>query len=261
MKNKQLEELNFRKLIHYSPIPKMGARSIFPLNCARFCVSCEQQGFLNGREYGLGQISHGADTQDFESSISELPSSGVTDPVAFLLESPGGHYDQLSVKAHLDFKKRVPTGHYYWTTPGGSPDASWPKDPAELKNKYGDYFAYLIRRHNLRNAYFTNIIKCNLVRAGEKRFIPFNPTSESRDSRILEQCCTEFLFEEMQIVQPRIIFFFGKRAAAFGSLAEISSRCRARAVTLWHPAARFRLARMIGHNDDLIETALGEVQK
>lgn len=45
--------------------------------------------------------------------------------------------------------------HYYWT-----PNLeAWPSSATDLRGSfYGPYFAYLMRRHQLRNVYITNLV-------------------------------------------------------------------------------------------------------
>lgn len=259
MKNAKLAELNFRTLLHYNNVPDRGARSSFPIACSGFCVSCEKKGFLDTRDLRLDQMSHGADTEDMEKSICELPSGGLEVSVAFLLESPGGYYDLGFPIEHKGVTKRPPVKQYYWTP---SPRTSWPKNPNEVDNMYGPYFAYIIATHELRNAYFTNIIKCSLAKRDADQFVGYYVVRDPdiRDSNIRTNCYDLFLSEEIRIVKPEIVFYFdfGQKAEKMGDYAGL--RCllpAAQFVRLYHPAARYRNPNdIISHNDKCIRAAL-----
>jgi hypothetical protein len=216
-------------------------------------------------------MSHGADTEDFEKSICNLPPGGLDVSVAFLLESPGG---DSSLGEKIEYKaegitKRPPVGQYYWTTPqpenlSTPQEAKWPKDSSELKNQYGDYFAYLIWTHKFHNAYFTNIVKCNLTKRDGDKFIRYEPDRDAgnRDYKILNNCYNRFLIEEMRIVKPQIVFYFGLKAAHLADYAGLhsllSGQQAAQMVTLWHPAACRSQSQIISHNDELIRDALNK---
>jgi hypothetical protein len=113
MKDTKLAELNFRTLLHYTSVPGLGARSTFPISCTGFCVSCEKKGFLDNGDYRLYRMSHGADTDDFERSICELPTEGLDVSVAFLLESPGGDSSLGGEIKYEGVTKRPPVKQYY----------------------------------------------------------------------------------------------------------------------------------------------------
>ncbi len=128
------------------------------------------------------------------------------------------------------FKKKPPVNHYYWT-----PSCqSWPDLPCQIAqfegNFYGPYFAYLMRRHQLRNVYITNLVKCRFNNGGGEELI-------------VEHCVKHFLIKEVEIFGPQMAFCFGEDAEkTFLNLA-IPNCLPAR---LYHPsyiAKRWQLAR------------------
>ena len=262
MKNRKLAELNFRKLLHYEGEPNVRASQAAPIPCTGFCVSCEQNGILDSGDQRLDKLSHGADTNDFERAIGKLPAGGLDVPVAFLLESPGGEYDLGSPISYKGITKRPPVNHYYWvpTIP------EWPADPSKVDpGSYGPYFAYIIATHKLSNAYFTNVIKCSLAPREGYKFIRYFGTAvpEERETKILANCFNLFLNEEMMIVNPKIVFCFGGKAAKMASDAGLNSLLpAARFVTLLHPAAlnygKITVGQLIERNDQSIQDALTE---
>lgn len=93
MKNKELVELNFRVLLNYGGMPPVENTYTVPPSCSEFCISSEQQKFLQYEpSIVLDQMSHGADTWDFEQILGDMPTPYNKRPVVFLLESPGGYY-------------------------------------------------------------------------------------------------------------------------------------------------------------------------
>jgi hypothetical protein len=258
MKSSALAELNFRKLFHYDHEPKERGRYSAPMPCTGFCVSCEKQGLLDRGDCRLDQMSHGADTEDFERAICTLPTGGPSLSVVFLLESPGGYYGNGCPIIHEGVTKQPPVHHYYWTP---SQLTEWPTDSNKVVPKsYGPYFAYIIATHRLHNAYFTNIIKCALATNNENKFKSYYvvANSSNRDSKILTNCFSLFLSEEMMIAKPRIVFFFGRKAARMGNYAGLRSILpAAQFVVLYHPAARYiGQSRIIHQNDERIRDAL-----
>jgi hypothetical protein len=217
MKCGKLAELNFRRLLHYDNQPDTGTTPSGPTSCTGFCVSCEKNGFLDGENHRLDQMSHGADTDDFERAICKLTGPGVDIPVSFLLESPGGYYQNGCQIKYEGITKQPPVNHYYWTPRPRI--AEWPTEPSKIDPRsYGPYFAYIIATHKLHNAYFTNIVKCSLARRDADQFIPFYPVADpnARDSKIRANCYELFLSEEMRIVNPKIVFYFGRKGATMG---------------------------------------------
>ena len=258
MKSANLTELNFRHLVRYSggaPLPEYNYPQ--PLDCEGFCVSCEQKGLLIGSGERLYVLSHGADTADFESLFGiELPLENdqkyIKAPVMFVLESPGGMNGNGIPHTCQGVEKEAPVCHYYWMPPK---KPVWPskEDALASANRYGPYFAYVLRRFRLKNAYFTNVIKCGL-RFPSGRFISYSPTA-AFDIRIRDNCCREFLEKEVRAFQPAVVFAFGDRAynlfhtSAVGKTAPLYP-------SLYHPATPRLRRRILEDNDERIQKAL-----
>jgi hypothetical protein len=171
-------------------------------------------------------MSHGADTEDFEQALGmPLPRpSGRTfidTPVMFLGIEPGGtnaNGEYLQHPLLLSVNKWVPTKHYYWTAP---PSVGWPTTASLVTWVPGPFFAHLLCRFGLCNAYFTNIVKCRLwdnQRQNKQGQSPggevdIKPDKRRRlaDSRIRRNCIEKYLQQEVQIHQPAVIFVFGSR--------------------------------------------------
>jgi hypothetical protein len=258
MTNPQLQELNFKRLLSYPNGPTVVNRTEVPTRCDGFCVSCERKGHLSGSAHQLDQMSHGADTSDFETLLSPLATTTNAPRVMFLLESPGGYYDLGVVMTHEGVTKRPPVKHYYWT-----PEiAHWPTNGDDVGGSYGPYFAYLIHHHGLRQAYFTNIVKCSLADKDAEQFIPYQPRANPslRDTKIIRNCFSEFLKSELQLFDPQLVFYFGQKAALMGYHLELPSVVpEAKFQTLYHPASRRSGSTIARHNDRIIHEALTSI--
>lgn len=148
--------------------------------------------------------------------------------------------------------------HYYWMPK----DKEWPQQAAHVsKNLYGSQFAYLLYKYRLKNAYFTNIVKCSL---GEKKLIPFYVVrdKEERDTRIREMCYRLFLSEELRICKPSLVFYFGKRAKRMGDYLMLKEACAgAQPFELCHPAARMSGDEIVQQNERIIQEALDKLKR
>jgi len=263
MKNSKLAALNFQELLRYRGEPTDQA-SLPERNCTGYCVSCEEKGLLVNGDVKLDQMSHGADTDDFERVIRRLDPGGVDFPIAFLLESPGGYYVNGKQIDYKEARKQPPVFCYYWL-PKGLTD--WPTDPEEVKpSTYGPYFAYLIAKHKLHNAYFTNHIKCALARPDSKRFIRYQVVADpnNRDFKIRDNCYQQFLRKELEILKPRIVFYFGGNAKSMGYLSDLRSLFSDADnpfETLCHPAARSNQREILEENDEKIRQKLSQVTR
>ncbi len=246
MRDVELADLNFREIIDYGGQPPVRNRYAEALQCAGYCVSCEDATLLATVGGHLEIMSHGCDSSDFEQVLGPMPQEGriVEQPVMFLLENPGGDKDNGEVVPFRTFVKKPPVFHYYWT-----PNVDrWPTSLVEFNgNFYGPYFAYLMRRHQLRNVYITNLVKCKWVDA---------PGAGTHDpSPIVRHCVARHLAREIQFFGPRaIVCFGGKAAVGFRRLLpQLAAECHV--AELYHPSYirdRYQTARPRRSREDLI---------
>jgi hypothetical protein len=257
MQNNELISINFVELLDYGGMPVVRNMYEPPLECKGFCVACEDERFVPDSSVVLEQMSHGADTSDYESLLGELPTPHNHESVVFLLESPGGYYENGEPRNYKGIIKEPPVRHYYWTPP--EEYRSWPDDPYSLGNPYGPYFAYLVNNFHLKNAYFTNVVKCSLAVRSERKFIPYcvvrRPTY--RDTRIRNKCFELYLYRELKILEPRHIFCFGSKVEKMLTYVDIHNRFPKAAIhRLYHPAARISWKRLVDGNNAKIDKAL-----
>jgi hypothetical protein len=258
MTNQRLTDLNFCTLLKYGGMPHVKNRYDKPAPCQGYCVACDKAGFVTATETALDQMSHGADTSDFEQMLGNLPLPGCVVSVVFLLESPGGYYDNGQPVPFEGVNKQPPVCGYYWMPSG--PTQRWPETSEGLHDHYGSYFAYLLYRHRLKSAYFTNIVKCSLGFPKKKTFVPYYVVKDESNphSRIRRRCCDLFLSNELRILSPAIVFYFGQRAARMGKYLQLQDSCPGAVFCrLCHPAARnIRWTQLVESNDATIREAL-----
>jgi hypothetical protein len=278
MKNEALRTLNFSKLLDYNNGPPTEIRYKYEpeeTRCSRYCVSCDQ-GFpdlLNEAGMKLWLMSHAADTSDFEAFFkTQAPINEkfriIDEPIMFLLESPGADYCNGIPKEHADFphiEKNPPVYVYYWMPHvRRQPNAKWPTEgeAREVAGTYGDYFAYLIAHFNLRNAYITNTVKCNLRKDGRNAFVRPKEIPESLRSKIVQNCYQLFLSKEKEELNPAIVFAFGESAHKNAKSCGLSKLSR---FPLLHPAClnlgkwKGKNYEFISENNARVERALSEI--
>jgi hypothetical protein len=202
-------------------------------------------------------MSHAADTSDFEAFYGkELNKPYIEEWVFFVLESPGGQYHNGDPQRYEGVEKRPPNKAYY-----GLPDDNdhWPESLDEVlgkTNAYGPYFAYLIRRFRLKNAYFTNAVKCGLTINGSNP-PQFRSYSHRRDpdKRIRDECLNLFLRKELD-VKPALVFAMGDNTT--GLLRTACPPITPQPIGLYHPNPRIRSRRRhyLERNDSEIGAAL-----
>ncbi len=98
-------------------------------------------------------------------------------------------------------RKQPPINHYYW-----APSITcWPHELEQFKgNFYGPYFAYLMWRHQLRNVYITNLVKCKWTTCDGK--------SGRTPARIVAHCSEHYLKREVELFAPSLVLCFGRAA-------------------------------------------------
>ena len=261
MKNKPLSDLNFRSLLKYKEVPPDPRAEKF--ECSGFCVSCEKRQVAP--EVRLEQMSHGAHTEDFSAVIGGPPTPGqsiyrrvISEPVMFLLESPGSSYKNGDLQPCEGVRKRPPVNHYYWSP---APLVDWPEASDLKRRQYGPYFAFLIARFGLGNTYITNAVKCGKTVDG--KFSPYNfpKRLETADTKILKNCAENYLNKELEILKPRLVFTFGGKATdAFNLIRRSADTGEGppipHARRLLHPAAR--VSNFFDRNNRLIDEAIRE---
>ena len=147
-------------------------------------------------------MSHGCSSDDFVSIIGKpLPEVKCDLPIMFLLENPGGDCGNGKAVTCDGVTKNPPVNHFYFS----SELDHWPTTPDEIKNPYGDYFAYLMAKFGLANVYVTNCVKCEY--SGDKK------DPNGRYLKTAWNCMVRFLEKEIELFQPRLIVCFGRQVS------------------------------------------------
>src|SRR2546422_454924 len=258
MKDPQLVALNFRRLVDYGGQPPVEFRytDASRPKCVGYCTICEDRKLVAPEVLDL--MSHGCDSSDFGTLLGPLPTqTPIMAPVLFLLEDPGGDYDNGRKVSFRGHSKRPPNNHYFWTLS----NKKWPRGVSDFgPNFYGPYFAYLMATHGLGNVYITNAIKCGVRQTVRKDQPGFKRSSAYR--AVARTCLQSFLLKELEIFQPRLVFCFGQ--AAHNHYLEITpGKPFPTGVVLLHPnyialAQRVHKTReeLVRENDKTISAAL-----
>jgi hypothetical protein len=239
--------LNFSELLHCDGRQPQVA-------CSGYCVSCDRAKFLDEEDVHLHQMSHGADTSDFEDFYGrEISGPYIHQWVVFIFESPGGQYQNGVDVPYQGFSKRPPNKTRYWLP---DDETVWPAtldDVLSAGNPYGPYLAYLMKQFALKNAYFTNAIKCGLTVNGSAppKFQPYSKVSAPY-RKIGDNCFSLFLREELRLLDPAVVFAVGDNAHRLLLRANPAFR----SVCLYHPVPRGNRRRALEDNDRTIRAAL-----
>lgn len=236
MRNNQLFALNFQGIQKYDlkELARRKAKPNYdpPLKCDGFCTLCERNGLVSYNGNVPPILSHGCDTDDYESFLGDLSShlsvlniQKYSEPVIFLLDAPGGYWDSGVAFKYNEYKKQPSTKHYYWMPHKLKkwPSSIW-KKPETSGEHFGDYFAYLMVKHGLTNVYITDVIKCSW--------------ENSYTEKSKNMCVETYLNEEVKFVNPATIFCFSRKVEKMAAKV-YPDRKR---IFLWHPTA-IRLSR------------------
>lgn len=239
---KEIKTLNFEKLISVEfekSIYEYSFKDYLSKNKHQikgFCIDCEDKS-LNispkDSNFRLQNISHGATSSDFleatDKKITELNESWKDEGVIFIMESPSvdsGFYEKNTFEGIT----KKPTKEWYWI----HNEQNKFEYPQEFKGgKYGSLFNSIIYTFKLKNAYFTNLIKCGMNNeAGKFKGIDFF------DGKCIDNCFNRFLSEEIRIIEPKVIFCFG--SSVLKNFNNRFENKNIKIVGLPHPAGRRR---------------------
>lgn len=240
---KELFDLNFKELLKYPDKFAIKNRYDEPISCQGFCTCCENK--LQRQSTTPPLMSHGCSIDEIKEIIPEPFTGRDNRRIMFLLENPGGDYQNGCELECNGFKKSPPVNHFYFSPNLDS--VKWPTTVEEVNpNPYGNYFAYLIKRYSLNNVYITNCIKCKYT--GDM----YEKTKET--------CVENFLQREVCIFKPDIVFFFGHKAEhIFNDVKRLLPDFHGRTCYLWHPAARRSRKNIIEHNDGILVKFLRKI--
>lgn len=208
--NNELRQLNFNDLLVLDTDIDKYDFNVYMDNDKHFikgfCTKCEEQGFNlcpNDNSYRLQNISHGATTSDILLSTDQQDtdlSDWKEDGVVFLMEGPSVDWGFYEKKEFNGFTKK-PTKEWYWVH-NKQKKHSYPQEFRGAR--YGSLFNSIIFTFKLKNAYLTNLVKCGLNNDNNnyKGINDYN-------WKCLKTCVDNYLFKELEILKPKIVFCFG----------------------------------------------------
>jgi len=210
--NSELKQLNFNNLLILDDRIYLAEYdfNIYLNNKQHFvkgyCLLCEKKGCNlcpTDNNFKLLYISHGASTDDILLATKQNDINFFNwhnEGVLFLMEGPSKDYGIYEEIEFTGYKKR-PTKLWYWL----HKEQTEYFYPEEFKGgTYGTLFISIIFTFKLRNAYFTNLIKCGLNNMEDdyKGIEYYNPES-------INTCYENFLLKELEIIKPKVVFCFG----------------------------------------------------
>ena len=220
-----LNELNFKKLISidyhninnysFDEYKVNGYKHPRIIDC---CTLCEEKGlkYCDDSKYHLKNLSHGAHSSDFSKSLKQqLNTDGWNDSgVMFVMENPsinyGGMYEEIKINRNGFELKKSPVVEWYWV----HEDLDYCEYPENFKGKkYGELVESAILTFKLKNAYLTNLVKCGL-NDDDNHYKGIDSMSEG----CINNCINEYLKNEIEILNPKVIFTFGSNGYYYANL-------------------------------------------
>jgi hypothetical protein len=216
-----LKELNFNSLLVLDEnIKEYDFNKYHESGCKHkikgFCTSCEEKGINvcpRDKSFKLTTISHGATTDDILQATGQENidlADWKKDPVMFVMENPGRSdyvfYEPYQYNIHGITGTKKPSREWYWV----NKQATKLQFPQAFEGRnYNDLFVSIIFTFKLRNAYFTNAIKCGMNNENGD----FKGTTDYQNACI-RNCYENYFTKEIEIIKPKVIFFFGNNAQA-----------------------------------------------
>ena len=174
-----------------------------------FCTKCEQKGINicpTDQKFKLQAISHGSMSDDYIMALEDSnidTSSWKTENVLFIMESPGIVNDFYKEVEYNGIKK-CPSVEWYWIH---EKQEKYTYPDNFIGGAYGNLFNSIIFTFELKNAYFTNFVKCGLNdENGNYKGL------DEYDQNCITTCFNEYLLKEIDIIKPKIVFCFGSKA-------------------------------------------------
>ena len=233
---KELKKLNFMNLLTLDTDIKKYTYENYAENkyehtkIIKMCTLCEKEKVnicTYNHNYKLKTMGHGTMTDDILIATGQrdkdLP-DWKNEGVVFLLENPGpcdpNIYKQVEYIEDNNKYKKFPTYRWYWLNQRSVKQRNLEKCeyPKNFRgNKYVEFFTSVLFTFKLNNMYITDFIKCGLddVRydfKGDRKDITYEKKYnkiEKYENRCIENCLEHYLYKEIQLVNPKIIFCLG----------------------------------------------------
>ncbi|MCL2792269.1 MAG: uracil-DNA glycosylase family protein [Spirochaetaceae bacterium] len=221
----KLKELNFNNLIKlntdineysYEHYIKNGFRH--PIK--GMCTICEENSVNicpSDRNFKLMAMGHGSTSNDIlqASDQQELDtSSWKEEGVMFVFENPGPCVNNIYEKISSKGFSKYPSYKWFWIHNRKNKC----EYPVHFQGRcYDEYVTSAMFTFKLKSLYITDIVKCgmnNKLGGDYKNTIGKSKKSKYSwyNQKCIENCLRFYFFEEIKIVKPRIIFYFGREA-------------------------------------------------
>ena len=217
MNKKELKELNFNNLLTFDTNIEKYTFEDYKKNgnrhpkITKMCTLCEEEGVsicTFNKNYSLKTMGHGSMTDDILSATGKENidlSDWKEENVLFLLENPG----PCDPKIYTPFEykkgnKKFPTHQWYFLNHTNDPQKCEYPDYFQGK-EYGGFFTSVIFTFKLKNMYITDLIKCGMNDDSKSNFKHIHEYNQ----KCVENCLEHYFYNEIQLVNPKIIFCLG----------------------------------------------------
>lgn len=233
-----MKQLNFIRLIEIPNGANYTFANYVQNGCVHptptgYCTDCELKNIHlcpSNPNLQLRNISHGSHSNDFFAAfqVNGTPVNTAgwntagwntadwntadwnTDGVMFVMENPSndnGIYNPVPITRNgVTYNKR-PARKWYWIhQPLNLSHYGYPKFFVGGRHGYGEFFASAIVTFKLANAYLTNLVKCGMNDADGNSY----KSTDEYNPKCIKNCYDNFLQHEINIMNPKVIFAFGK---------------------------------------------------
>ena len=218
MNKKELKELNFNKLIKidHPNIEKYSfedyAKNGFKHPIKGVCTKCEDLKIKvcpSNPNYKLKTMSHGSTSYDILNATGQIGQESSSDwkegGVLFILANPGPCSKNTYEEVPYNNYKKTPSIQWHFLNQFPYPQRC--EYPYHFKGgEYGELFCSILFTFKLRNMYITDLVKCGLNVDGKNEKYNSKINVIKNYDECVENCIEEYLYKEIQFVDPKIIF-------------------------------------------------------
>jgi uracil-DNA glycosylase len=216
MNKEELKKLNFSDLlkIDHPNIEQYSfedyANNGFKHPIIGMCTKCEEEKVNicpsdKNKNCRLKNMGHGSMTDDILTATGQKSSPDwKKGGVLFVLENPGPCDNKIYTQVKYNGFEKFPSQQWHFVNPQPYPQRC--EYPYHFKGgEYGELFCSILFTFKLENMYITDVVKCGMIHEnGEYLHI-----NTSYDEKCIEYCLKNYLYKEIQLVNPEIIFCLG----------------------------------------------------
>jgi len=156
----------------------------------------------------LKNMGHGSMTDDILTATGQTSSPDwKKGGVLFVLENPGPYDEKIYSPIKYNNFEKLPSQQWHFVNPQPYPQRC--EYPYHFKKKeYGELFCSILFTFKLENMYITDVVKCGMIHHENEKYLNIN----IYDEECIKYCIKKYLFREIQLVNPEIIFCLGRNA-------------------------------------------------